>query len=345
MIRVAAFTSSLNDPSSRFRMRQLFEPLRQLGIEAEEFRPWISKFAPASLQLTGLGLLSRACSSVAARKHDVAWLNREFVTGFETMERFAGKRRLLDVDDAIWLEGKGPGRSDFARRIAGRCQGVIAGNECIAEYFRRSTERVWIVPTAVDTQRWTPGERFQTSGGRTLQTCTIGWSGTAWNLAYLYGIEGALVRFLDGHQHATLLVVSDRPPRFQALQASRFEFQRWTPETEVAALRRMDVGIMPLPDDEWTRAKCAMKMLCYMAVGLPVVVSPVGVAQEILGRGNVGLAASNAGEWVEALAALYQDRERAAAMGREGRSVVEQHYSVQGAASQLASIFTEVASQ
>ncbi len=334
MIRVAAFTASRNDPSSRFRMRQFFEPLRQLGIATVEFRPWIGKYARAPLQLTGLGLLSRALSSVAARNYDVAWLNREFVTGFETIERFAGRRRLLDVDDAIWLNGRG----DFARRIAKHCQGVIAGNEYIAEYFRDSTERVWIVPTAVDTNRWTPAMERP-------RTFTIGWSGTAWNFPYLYGIESALARFLGGHPQAKLLVVSDQPPRFHALPASRFEFQQWTPETEVDALRRMDVGIMPLQDDEWTRAKCAMKMLCYMSVGLPVVVSPIGVAGEILGRGALGLAASSADEWVQALAALYHDRERAAAMGRVGRGVVDEHYSVRGAATQLAAIFTEVAPQ
>ena len=150
------------------------------------------------------------------------------------------------------------------------------------------------------------------------------------------------MRFLDGHRQAKLLVVCDQPPQFQALSASRFEFQKWTPETEVAALQRMDVGIMPLDDNEWVRAKCAMKMLCYMSVGLPVVASPLGVTAEILARGPVGLAARRVDEWVDALAALYWDREECIAMGRAGRGVVEVHYSVRRTVKQLASIFAEV---
>ena len=77
MIRVAAFTASRDDPSSRFRLRQFFEPLRQLDIGTTEFRPWISKFAKAPLQITGLGLLSRAVGTLSARNHDIAWLNTQ----------------------------------------------------------------------------------------------------------------------------------------------------------------------------------------------------------------------------------------------------------------------------
>jgi glycosyltransferase involved in cell wall biosynthesis len=106
----------------------------------------------------------------------------------------------------------------------------------------------------------------------------------------------------------------------------------------------MDVGLMPLPDTDWTRGKCAFKMISYMAVGLPVVVSPVGVNSEILRLGQVGLAAATSDEWYDALSALFADRSLAHAMGAEGRRVVSEHYSVTRNVSRLAEIFREVAS-
>jgi glycosyltransferase involved in cell wall biosynthesis len=338
MIRVAALTGSRDDPSSRFRVRQFLAPLRRAGIEAVEYHPWVSKYARAPWQLTGLGVASRFLHAVAARRYDLAWLNRELVTGRETFERFAGRRRLLDVDDAIWLQG----RAGFARRIAARCAGVIAGNERIAEYFRPAARRVWIVPTVVDTDVWrpapSPSPRVPPQAGEEF---AVGWSGSRWNLPYLYAIEEALARFLDDHAAARLVVVCDRRPRFRRLPAGRVRFVRWSPAVEVAALQGLSAGIVPLPDDEWTRAKCATKMLCAMAVGLPVVASPVGAAAEILRRAPLGLAARGSDDWYDALAQLYARPGERAAMGAAGRRVAVESYSVASAVEGLAAIFRE----
>jgi glycosyltransferase involved in cell wall biosynthesis len=334
MIRVAAITAGRDDPSSRFRVRQFLAPLRGLGIEAVELRPWISKYARGPLQLTGLAAASRLVHAIAARRYDVAWLNRELVTGHATIERFMGERRVLDVDDAIWLHG----RAGFARRIAAHCAGVIAGNERIADHFRGAARCVWTVPTAVDTEVWKPASAAP-------REFTIGWSGTGWNLSYLYALEETLARFLNDHAGARILVVCDRRPRFRRLPADRVRFQRWSPAIEVEALRRMSVAVMPLADDEWGRAKCATKMLCAMAVGLPVIVSPVGAAAEILRQGPLGLAATGAPGWYEGLAQLYADPPRRAAMGLAGRRVAAESYSVAAIAGRLAAIFHEVLRQ
>jgi glycosyltransferase involved in cell wall biosynthesis len=348
MIRVAAITASRDDPSSRFRIRQFLAPLRELGVEAVEYRPWIGKYARGPLQLTGLGAASRVVHAFAARRYDVTWLNRELVSGHQTIERFVGGRRLLDVDDAIWLHG----RPDFARRIAARCAGVIAGNDRIADHFRGAAPRVWTVPTAVDTEVWKPAPGAGAGEGLTAGTASangeafiIGWSGTHWNLPYLYAIEETLARFMTDHAAARMLVVCDRRPRFRRLPADRVDFQRWSPAIEVDALRRMSAGIMPLPDDEWGRAKCATKMLCAMAVGLPVVVSPVGAAAEILRQGPLGLAARRAEDWYDGLAQLCADPPRAAAMGRAGRRVAVERHSAAETAKLLAAIFSEVSRQ
>jgi glycosyltransferase involved in cell wall biosynthesis len=336
MIRVAALTGSRNDPSSRFRVRQFLAPLRAQGIEAVECSPWLSKYAPGLLQLSGLGLASRLVHAWRARRFDIAWLNRELVTGHETIERFVGTRRLFDVDDAIWRHG----RHDFARRIAGRCAGVIAGNERIAEHFRGSTPRVWTVPTAIDTDAWSPAPG-SAEGNPTA--FIIGWSGTRWNLPYLEALEAPLARFLRDHRDARLLVVCDRRPTFRRLPPDQVVFEPWSPATEIASLRQASVAIMPLARDEWSGAKCGTKMLCGMALGLPVVVSPVGVAAEILERGELGFAARDDAEWYAALSALRADAAARARLGRRGREVVVRDFSLARALASLAAIFREVA--
>ncbi|MDQ6705030.1 MAG: glycosyltransferase [Acidobacteriota bacterium] len=337
MIRVAALTSSLNDPSSRFRMRQFFRPLGELGIQTVEYRPWVSKYAPSTMQLTGLTLASRVLAVLASRRYDITWLNRELMTGRETFERFAGRPLLFDVDDAIWLTGGSP---DFARRIAARSAGVIAGNRVIADYFRPHAPRVWIVPASVDTALWKPAPHAP------CEHWTVGWSGTHWNLKYLYRIEKPLSRFLSDHRDARLRVVCDRRPEFQHLRDGQWSFVRWSPENEVSSMQVMNVGIMPLEDNPWTRAKCAMKMLCYLSVGLPAIVTPVGVADEILmaGANPIGLAAWDDDAWYQHLHSLYNNRAQASAMGIAGREAVIEHYSVERSAKQLAQIFADVVS-
>jgi glycosyltransferase involved in cell wall biosynthesis len=139
------------------------------------------------------------------------------------------------------------------------------------------------------------------------------------------------------------LVLCDRQPTFKSLPSDRWEFARWSIESEVSLGQRMDVGLMPLKDSELSRGKCGFKMLAYMALGLPVVVSPVGVNQEILARGQIGFPARSTNDWFEALQRLYRDAELSNRMGQTGRRIVEQHYSVRTNVAKLAEIFHQVA--
>lgn len=331
MIKVTALTSSRHDPSTRFRVRQFIRPLRELGVNVSEHYPLISKYRTEPLPL--LTMLTRLPGLVAARSSDITWLGRELVSGRAGLEGYAGRRRLFDVDDAIWLVYQ----NSFSEEIAARCDGVIAGNSFIAEHYRKHARRVWVVPTSVDTETWRPAP------GAKRQGWTIGWTGTWSNLKYLYEVEEALAEFLDQHGEARLSIVCDREPQLKRIPPARWRYSKWSPESEVRPVQLMDVGLMPLADNEWARGKCAFKMLSYMAACVPVIASPVGVNREIFERGHVGLPASTQGEWYESLVRLYEDREEAAQMGREGRSIVEEHYSVKKSAVALAKIFEEVA--
>ncbi|HEY0006815.1 MAG TPA: glycosyltransferase [Pyrinomonadaceae bacterium] len=333
MIKVIALTSSRNDPSTRFRVRQFIEPLGRLGVKVSEYYPLISKYRLERLPLPAA--LLRLPGLAATRFGDITWLGRELLSGRAGLERYAAGKRLFDVDDAIWLVFK----NSFSEEIARESRGVIAGNSFIAEHYERCGARVWLVPTSVDTGIWRPAELADD------ERFTIGWTGTWSNLPYLYQIEEPLAEFLAEHKESRLLVVCDREPSFERIPAARWQFAAWSPASEVKMVQSMDVGLMPLADTEWARGKCGFKMLSYMAAGVPVIVSPVGVNEEILQKALVGFSAVKLNDWYGALQSIYNDRGAGRRMGAAGRKVVEEHYSVKKSAALLAQIFQEVAGE
>ncbi|MEO8586801.1 MAG: glycosyltransferase [Acidobacteriota bacterium] len=336
VIRVAALTSGENAPSSRFRVRQFVEPLRELGVEVAESHLAYSKYLGGSRA----GKLGRGASKVLGRipgvlrtrAADVTWLERELIPGRVTLEGLTKRPRLLDVDDALWLHGA-PG---FSERIARLCDGVITGNDFLAEHYRSCAARTWVVPTAVDTGRFCP------LPAPPARPWTVGWTGSASTLPFLLDIEEAVAEFLRSRPKARLLVMCDERPVFHHVPDDRWSFLPWSPAHEADAVREMDAGLMPLPDTDWARGKCALKLLLYLATGIPAVASPVGMNREVLEMAEVGHAARAPREWVDALAALYEDRARAAALGAAGRRLVEERFSVAVVAPRLAAIFREV---
>ena len=105
----------------------------------------------------------------------------------------------------------------------------------------------------------------------------------------------------------------------------------------------MAIGLMPLEDSDWARGKCSYKMLCYMAAGLPVVVSPVGMNREVLAQGEIGYGAATTEEWVVALSALIENRALRLRMGQAGRKVVEDEYSVSKLVEHYYAVFDKLA--
>lgn len=121
------------------------------------------------------------------------------------------------------------------------------------------------------------------------------------------------------------------------------EYCTWNEATEVALLRTLDVGIMPLVDSPWERGKCGLKLIQYMACGLPVVASPVGVNAQIVRHGENGFLASTPQEWEAALAHLLMCPSLRQRMGASGRALVENQYTVQVQAPRLAKLLRSLA--
>lgn len=327
MIKVTALTAFRDDPCSRFRFRQFIEPLAAHDVKVSEYYLPLQRYRRQPLAT--LGMLLRVPGVVASLRADITWFRRELIPERVTLERFTGGKRLFDVDDAIWLSSP----ANFSERVVEMCDGVIAGNSFLAEHYRPLGKPVWIVPTVLNTDLWRQSARAEDD------KFVVGWLGTKYNLRYLYSIEEPLADFFCEHTDARLCVVSDGEPQFRRIPKSSVEYIRWSAAGEVAATQMMDVGLMPLDDTDWSRGKCAAKMLCYLSVGVPAIVTPIGVNRDILEFGEVGLGATDANQWFDALNQLYKNRELVTAMGKRGRQLVEENYSVESNVGKLVEIF------
>jgi len=197
---------------------------------------------------------------------------------------------------------------------------VLAGNRYLADYARQYNPHVVIVPTTIDTDEYVPAARREESA-----VC-IGWSGSVTTIKHFDEAVPALCVLKDRYgDRVRFKVIGDAAYAHRELGIHGIA---WNRHDEIAELSSIDIGIMPLPDDEWARGKCGLKGLQYMALEIPTVMSPVGVNCEIVSHGINGLLAASRDEWVEELGSLIESAERRAAIGRAGRRTVEERYSV-----------------
>lgn len=237
-------------------------------------------------------------------------------------------RMVVDYDDALFHQYDAH-PSLWVRRLLGRkittvirlAHTVVAGNAYLADYARRAgAQRVVVLPTVIDLERYPVKDRASHS-----RVFTIGWIGSPSTARYLQDIAPALAQVCaDGR--ARVRLVGSGPIDLLGVPVDVIP---WAEETEVDEIHRFDVGIMPLPDEPWARGKCGFKLIQYMACGLPVVASPVGVNSEIVTEGVNGHLATSTQQWVQALRQLQTDHAARQRMGAAGRKRVEERYCLQ----------------
>lgn len=336
LLKLMAVTTGLNEPASRFRVRDLILPLREFNVDCQEVIPAVSAYPPRSYLLRPPWLLAAVAARVPpvfqSYMSDVVLFQRELISTLSTLEWAFKCPRILDVDDAIYLNQRG--RS--IERVASWCDMVICGNPFLAEKFSDWNRNIRILPTGVDTNRYSPD--FSNKKENTI----IGWIGTSSNYRFLYSIEPALKRVLLARPGVILKIVSDRSPMFKDIPANQIQFVRWSPEADVEMIRSFTVGIMPLEDTEWARGKCSFKLLQYYSCAIPAVASPVGMNADVLKCSSAGLAATSEDEWVDALLSLIDDPVQGEKRGLAGRDLVTSRYSLPIIASQLESFIREL---
>jgi glycosyltransferase involved in cell wall biosynthesis len=275
----------------------------------------------------------------ALRDTDVVILQRRLLQGWQRfLLRRAVRWLVFDFDDAIFLRDSYAPKGLFSARRLRRFIGLVravdavaAGNVFLQAQACRWTEpaQVHWLPTCVDPERYPLTRHLRAGAGVKLV-----WIGSA---STLRGLEVSTPLLEEIGRRIPALSLKLICDRFLTLEHLPIEACPWTETSEASEIAAGDIGISFLPDDLWSEGKCGLKVLQYMAAGLPVVANPVGVQAELIRDGETGFLVENADEWVRAIARLSRDPELRRRMGWAGRRRVEEEYSVRsGAARWLA---------
>jgi len=354
MIQVLALVPYPADraPGQRYRIEQWAPLLRRAGVQVT-LSPFLSRrgmdllYEPghvaAKAQEVLRGYLKRFADALLPRSADVIFVYREAaLLGPAWIERVLGFRRPLvfDFDDAIYLTdtsqanawSRGLKSVTKVETICRVARHVTVGNEFLARYARDRARKVTVIPSTIDTDFY----RIQPRAKNRVPV--IGWTGSVTTVPYLMAIAPALRRLREKRQFELRVIGA-------TIDINGLEVRclRWRAETEPDDLRELDVGLMPLPDDEWSRGKCGMKALQYMALEIPPVVSPVGVNAIIVRDGVNGFYARMEEEWIDRIALLLEDGLLRRRLGQEARRTVEESYSARAHAPRVARILTEAA--
>ncbi len=310
--------------STRYRILAHLPALHAAGFDPkvvfQESRP-----ARRLLRLP-LRLLDEIRDLRQAADSDLLLIHRRcYPAFFAPLLRRKNRPMVFDIDDAIYLPSPVESNSRIARyryrrnfnTTAAAANLVLCGNRVLAE--RVGKKRKVIVPTAVDCGRFHPDALG------VVEHPTAGWVGHSSNLAFLEALAGPLREIAWRHPGFKLIVVADQRPRLEGVPV---EYRPWTLENEVGCFKGIGIGLMPLDDSRWTRAKCAFKLLQYMALGIPSVASPVGMNREVIEHGRNGLLAMTDEDWIGSLDELVSQPAKRREIGCAGRETVERSFDL-----------------
>jgi len=335
--------------STRYRVSQFLPYLRANGVECTIDAPLSNE---QFTTLTGPGRKGRPLwyhlaetprrivQLLGAHKFDIVVVQKAimsaYLRGMGALLRNRAKRIVYDLDDAVHLTPPHPLRSIWktledpnqSRKLFRMADLVLAGNTWLAEAAQTNgAPRAEVLPTVVDTDRFAPAATAS-------ETYRIGWIG---NPSTTPALEVAREALAGIDQAEVCLVGADAD--HACLETA--EVKPWTLETEVAEIQRFSVGIMPLAKTEWTRGKCALKALQYMACRVPCIATPYGAVRDIIRHEENGLFADTPEEWRAALDSL-RDPDLRKKLGAAGRATVEQHFSLDAAAPRMLSLLESV---
>jgi glycosyltransferase involved in cell wall biosynthesis len=314
-------------PSCRFRAWQYLEPMRKLGIDAQCVVLEKSR-NPLRQLLFHLRLIPKL------RRYDAVVFQKLLEPRRLAFIRLFNGNLHYDFDDAMYLA---PDGADFPATMRAAPH-VIAGNATLAARARRHNPNVSVVPTVVPmppvASMPPPGSGDAGIGSRT-RPLVLSWIGTAdMNMPYVASLVGILDGLPDQVGGMELRILTDKPesaPRRPWIKA-----MKWSRRGEEEEFRNCDVGLMPLPDDEWCAGKCACKALQYLSYGKPIITSPVGVNKELFRDTAFAALAETPDEWRAALERFRADEAARYAAGSAGRAFVAENFSLEVWAPRLA---------
>ena len=273
--------------------------------------------------------------------YDAVLIYREAaLLGPELIERLVARRKPLiyQLDDPLYVPYRSPWSGWFSYlkffgkvgRIAAMSEVVIVNSRHHRDYVSRVNSNVWQIPSVVDADVYRPLPRR----GRNDKTC-VGWSGSATTVGNLQVIAAPL-RDLARRGDVRIQLVGVESSPFPDFEVTVLP---WRAETEVDDLRKLDIGLLPAPVTEWNKRKFYLKLVQYMALGIPAVCSPLGSNPEVVEHGRTGFLADTSDEWTSALQRLISNPELRAEMGQRAAKVAHERYTLQANAEKIVGAF------
>ena len=341
-------------PGQRFRHEQYLDYLHANGFEitysnmlnAEQDKVFYGPGNTLKKAIIGIdAVFTRLRDLFRANQYDYIFIYRDaffFGTFFEWLFKQTKPKLVFDFDDSIWLQDENPNQSVFQKlknpaktgTIISYCDKVVAGNEYLANYAKGFNQNVVIVPTTIDTTHYQLKEVTKSKPG----VC-IGWSGSFSTIKHFESALEPLKLIKEKYGVGIYFkVIGDGTYSNDVLDVNGLT---WKSATEVEDLCEIDIGIMPLPDDDWSKGKCGLKGLQYMALGIPTIMSPVGVNAEIIQDGVNGMLAGTTDEWVDKLSLLIEDEALRKRIGEAGKQSVLKDFSVEANKEKWLSVFSD----
>lgn len=348
---------SIEAASDRYRIYQFLPSLEEAGFSCE-VRPFATRALFRAIQSDSMvGQLVHTPYSCVRRfldlarlsQYDLVVINREaFPLLMPLVEKIVLRKHprvVFNFDDAIHIGHRDTPHWQYSRiyrlkygwgvdEVLRNATHILAGSEVLASYARTLNEKVTVMPTVVDLGH------YSYTPPVAKPVLTIGWVGSRSTSPYLLDIEDALRALAQKNPGKIRFLFYGDPKR--SLRLPNCESLPFRLATEVEDLRRIDIGLMPMPDNEWTRGKCSFKAIQYMAMGIPAVVSPVGMAMQLVRPEVNGLWASTGEQWLSGLDRLVNDASLRARLAAEGRKTIERHYSLQVWAPEFVSLLRSV---
>ena len=330
-MNILFLSSGSRVPSARFRILPYLSHFRADGHrcllansfpQKYDYFPWMG-FRPSQLLKRSVRWWHWLRAKLST--FDVVFIDREIFdnssTHMEQRFRECCGKLVIDIDDAVFLR-----HPDKFHELMKMADLVVCGNRYLMDKVESLNDERLHIPTCVDLNDY-----CCRSASSDNALPVVGWMGTTGNLKYLDVPAAALREVAQDLKFELRIVVPDAKPLSDVdLTGVRLVHEPWDPANEVRQLQGMDIGLMPLfPNQEWDIYKCGLKLIQYLAVGVPGIAAPVGVNSEIIDENRNGFVAQTTDEWVTALRALLGDATLRRQMGDRGRRTVEERYSIQ----------------
>jgi glycosyltransferase involved in cell wall biosynthesis len=336
--------------SSRYRFYQYIPFLNAKGWEVI-VKPLLSNnyvrylYDNTPLPVTEIiqGYFERVIQLLNKKKFDLIWLQQELLPWipsiFENILVRGNIKIVADYDDAFFHrydQSKNLFVMNLLRHkidsVMKYADLILAGNDYLLERAILNNGNVKLFPTVVDI------DKFKNTNPTKDNYFTIGWIGSPGTSKYLQIIEEAL-KEVSLNKEVRISLIGANKIKINGVSINHIQ---WDENTEVEEISKFDIGIMPLPDNPWERGKCGFKLIQYLSCNLPVIGSPVGVNRDIIQNGINGFQANSTDEWIRYIRLLKDDKELRLKMGRNGRRLVEEKYSLQKNSIKIADYFSEL---